>query len=40
MNIPASWIYEYVDALPEDSPSRTAIINMLVQFMKEQEDEQ
>lgn len=37
MNIPTSWIYDYVDKLPEDSPARIAIINMFVQFMKEQE---
>lgn len=36
--IPSMWIYEYVDSLPENSVQRVAIINMLIKFIREQEN--
>lgn len=36
--IPSMWIYAYVDSLPENSVQRVAIINMLIKFIREQEN--
>ena len=35
--IDEKWLFDYIDALPEDSPSRIALVNMYVAWRKEQE---
>ena len=35
--IDEKWLFDYIDALPEDSPSRIVLVNMYVAWRKEQE---
>lgn len=35
--IDEKWLFDYIDALPEDSPSRIALVNMYVAWRKHKE---
>lgn len=37
LTIDEKWLFDYIDALPKDSPSCIALVNMYVAWRKEQE---
>ena len=38
--IDEKWLLNYIDALPEDSPSRIALVNMYVAWKKHLEEKE